>query len=136
MNEETYLRSKEESQMAASQVIFDQQRYLLREEEFYFTRQIGGFAKINKVFGRECEGYRLGKFDGNVLIRFFNVGMLPYGHGAAANVTLAGKFDPFFRGLNNDWIRSAKVMRNCMGTTPGSEIFRLRKNPHKENYKN
>jgi hypothetical protein len=29
--------------------------------------------------------------------------MLPYGHGAVANVTLAGKFNAFFRGLDTDW---------------------------------
>lgn len=98
----TYLRSKVESQVTASQAILNEKRHLLRQTEGHRGRQICSLAEVDEVLEGESKSDGFGERNRDVLLGLFDVRVLADGHGAAANVTLAGELDAFLGGLNDN----------------------------------
>lgn len=102
----TYLRSKEEAQMTASQSVLDQEGNLLGKAELHLAGQVGGLGEVDKIFEREGKGNRLGERDGDVLIWLLDIRVLTDSHRAVTDITLAGESHTFFRGLDNNYSSS------------------------------
>ena len=107
----THLRSKVESQVTASQTILDKQRNLLGQTQGHRARQIRSLAEVYEVFEGEGKSDGFGERDRDVLVGLFDVGVLTDGHGAAANVSLAGELDAFLGSLDDDY-QVAKLMKS------------------------
>jgi hypothetical protein len=78
------------------------QRDLLRKAELDLAGQGSGFAKVDEVLEGESQSDRLSKLNRHVFGGIFDVGVLANGHGAVANVALAGEFDAFLCGLDDN----------------------------------
>lgn len=74
----------------------------MRQTQGHRGGQISRLAEIDEIFQGESEGNGLGEGDRDILLGLFDVGVLTDGHGAAANVTLAGELDAFLGSLNDD----------------------------------
>lgn len=105
----TDLGSEEESQVttgstaaASRKTIFNLQRDFLGKAELDLAGQGSGLAEIDKVLEGEGQSDRLSELNRHVFGGVLDVGVLANGHGAVTNVSLAGEFDSFLCGLNND----------------------------------
>lgn len=105
----TDLGSEEESQVttgstaaASRKTIFNLQRDFLGKAELDLAGQGSGLAEIDEVLEGEGQSDWLGELNRHVFGGIFDVGVLANGHGAVANVTLAGEFDAFLCGLDDN----------------------------------
>lgn len=106
----TDLGSKEETQVATAstaaatcQAIFHLQRHFLRKGEPDLTRQSSGLAEVDEVLEGEGKSDGLGELDRHVFAGVLDVGVLADGHGAVSNITLAGEFDAFLCGFEDNY---------------------------------
>ena len=98
----THLRSKVESQVTATKTVLHEQRHLLRQAERHRAGQVGSLAEVDQVLEGEGEGDGFAEGNGDVLVGLVDVGVLADGHGAAADVTLAGELDALLGGLDDN----------------------------------
>lgn len=95
--------------MTTSETVLDKQRNLLGQTQGHRARQICSLAEVDKVFEGESKSDGFGERNRDVLLGLFDIGVLTDGHGAAANVTLAGELDAFLGSLDDDYSRVSKV---------------------------
>jgi hypothetical protein len=82
------------------QTIFDQQRDLVGQAKLDLIGQTAGFAEIDKVFERECEGDGLCQVDIDVVFGLINIGVAAQVDHTRADITLALELDAVFRALD------------------------------------
>lgn len=74
----------------------------LGKAELDLAGQGSGLAKIDEVLEGESQSDWLSELNRHVFGGIFDVGVLANGHGAVANVALAGEFDAFLCGLDDN----------------------------------
>lgn len=87
---------------ASCQTIFNLQRNFLRKAKLDLARQSSSLAEVDEVLEGEGESDRLSKLNRDVFVGVLDVRVLANSHGTIANVTLAGEFDAFLCGFDDN----------------------------------